>query len=182
MVKCFTNKVVFQDKNTLELDRFVRIKEYNVQDVRRGETFVADCNFAWSLWMNQTDGFLLLGGGTAGEKQMGIPLTVKDGLPMLFPGAPLPAMIQPDFNGYPYSEVTGIDGSFVVSYTWPFSWIPQETVIHVIAERTSDGLKWRVVPRDEPTIPDGPHAGGWKLTARSNGEAWGVELTRGTKP
>ena len=66
-VRCVTNKVVFQDRDTLALARFTVIDEYSVKDVAVGESFTADCNFVWSLWRRPTDGLFLMGGGSAGK-------------------------------------------------------------------------------------------------------------------
>ena len=55
-VQCVTNKVIFDDTYTLAFSRFVLLDEYSVSDVGTGESFPADCNFAWELWRKQEIG------------------------------------------------------------------------------------------------------------------------------
>jgi hypothetical protein len=170
LVRCVTNKVIFDDINTLALPRFTIIDEYSVRDVAAGESFTADCNFAWSLWTKPTDGFFLMGAGSPGKPQLGIPFLFKDGLPSLIPGAPLPAAVIPDFVGYSRSQVTAIDGDFIVLYKRPLCPFQEKRMIHMIARRNEGELKWRAAPNSEPIIPDATD--GFIVTAsgpRNNG-------------
>jgi hypothetical protein len=179
-VQCVTNKVIFEDKMTLAPPHFAVIDEYSVRDVARGESFTPDCNFAWSLWTGPTSGFFLIGAGVTGARfpQLGIPFLLKDGLPFFAPGARAPVAIRSDFSGFSSSQVTAIDGDFVVLYKWPLSPFEEKRAIHMIARRTDGAgdLKWRVAPDSEPTIPDavsgfivnagGDSSGKWAVTMR----------------
>jgi hypothetical protein len=148
MVRCVTNKVIFEDKNTLALPRFTVIDEYSVRDVAAGESFTADCNFAWSLWTTPANGFFLMGGGAPGKPQLGIPFLFDDGLPSVIPGTPIPATLSPDFK---------------------------QRRVHMIARRNDGELKWRVAPNSEPTIPDATD--GFVVTASGPPKQWGVTMT-----
>lgn len=180
-VQCMTNKVIFADRDTLALSRFTLLDEYSVNDVGRGESFTADCGFTWSMWTKPMgEGLFIMGAGTPGKPQLGIPFTFKDGLPSLTPGVPLPASITTDFMGYSSSEVTAIDGSFVVLYKWPWRWFQTSKVIHIIGRRSDGRIKWRVAPNSEPIIPDA--AGGFMVTASGPPKQWGVTMKRVTPP
>jgi hypothetical protein len=185
-VRCVTNKVIFENRDTLVLSRFTVIDEYSVSDVAPGESFTADCNFTWSLWTKPTDGFFLMGAGipgvpgVPGTPQLGIPFLFKNGLPHLMPGAPLPAKFMPNFAGYSSSQVTAVDGYFIVLYTWPLRWLQQERIIHMIARRSDDILKWRVAPNSELIIPDATD--GFIVTASGPPNQWGVTMKRGIPP
>ncbi len=181
-VQCVVNKVLFKNIHTLEMDRFAVVNEYAVPDVATGEAFTADCGFAWSMWTKPTDGFLLFGGGAAGVPQLGIPFLLNNGNPSFAPNASIPVILKPDFVGYSYNQVTGVDGSFVLAYTWPISWIRHEHVIHMIARRTTEELSWRVAPNSEPVIPDAqPGKDGIKFTATGTPGKWGIELAGGSE-
>jgi hypothetical protein len=176
-VQCVTNKVLFKNIHTLEMDRFVKINEYSVADVGTGESFTGDCGFIWSLWTKATDGFFIFGGGVSGVPQMAIPFLLNNGNASFLPGAPIPRIMKPDFAGYAYNQVTAADGSFIVSFTWPWSWLRHERIIHVIARQTSDGLKWRVAPSSEPVIRDAnPGPDGLTFTAKGPRDKWAVEM------
>jgi hypothetical protein len=176
-VQCFTNKVLFKDKYALAFENFVLLNEYSVPSVKSGEPFPADCAFAWSLWMRPEDGFFIYGGGTAGAPQLGIPIVFRpDGLPTLRPGSPLPAVMRPDFIGYSYSQVTAVDGTFVIRYRWPLTPWFQRYIIHVAGRRYGDDLKWRVAPESEPAFSDPVGFNAWIVTAKSNGKEWGITM------
>ena len=176
-VQCVTNKVLFKGIHTLKLDRFVKLNEYSVPDVGTGESFTGDCNFIWSLWTKSTDGFFIFGGGVAGAPQMAIPFLLNSGNASFVPDAPIPGVMKPDFVGYDYNEVTAADGSFIISYTWPWSWVRQERIIHMIARRTSDALKWKIAPKSEPIIRDAnPGPDGLTFTAIGPRDKWAVEM------
>lgn len=175
MVRCVTNKVIFEDKNTLALPRFTVIDEYSVRDVAAGESFTADCNFAWSLWTTPANGFFLMGGGAPGKPQLGIPFLFDDGLPSVIPGTPIPATLSPDFIGYSSSNVTAIDGEYIILYKWPLYPFQEQRRVHMIARRNDGELKWRVAPNSEPTIPDATD--GFVVTASGPPKQWGVTMT-----
>lgn len=177
-VQCVTNKVIFEDQDTLALSRFTVIDEYSVSDVSPGESFTADCNFTWSLWTKADGGFFLMGGGVPGKPQLGIPFILSDGLPSFTPGVPIPAGITPDFVGYSSSQVTAIDGYFIVLYKWPLRWLEHQRVIHMIARRRSgDALRWRVAPNSEPVIQDA--TAGFVVNASAPPNQWAVTMKRG---
>jgi len=181
-VQCFVNKVLFKDRYALAFEHLVLLDEYSVQSVNSGEPIPADCVFAWSFWTKQNKGMFVYGGGSSGVLQMGIPILFRnDGLPMLVPGSPVPAAITSDFAGYAYSQITAVDGTFVIRYRWPLTPLLQAYVIHVAARRIGDELKWRVAPESEPAFPDPVGLDAWTLTAKSNGKEWGVTM-RGTPP
>jgi hypothetical protein len=176
-VQCVTNKVIFEGRNTLALSRFAMVDEYSVRDVAAGESFAADCNFAWSLWTKAEGGFFLLGAGVPGVQNLGIAFLFKDGVPSLIPGAPFPAAIKSDLVGYSPSQVTAVDGYFIVLYRWPLSPFRERRVIHMIARRNSGGLQWRVAPSSEPVIADA--ADGFIVTASgTTPDQWGVTMKR----
>ncbi len=180
-VKCVTNKVIFDDRDTLAFNRFTSIDEYAVNDVGAGESFTADCNFVWSWWKGQADNLFLMGGGSPGKPQLGIAFTLKDGLPVLIPGSPLPATVIPALGSYSAARVTAVDGDFIVTYKWALFWFYQERLIHMIAQWNGDELKWRVAPNSEPVIPT-PN-GGFIVTANGPPEGgWGVTMKRGVAP
>lgn len=181
-VQCFTNKVLYKDKYELAFEHFVLLDEYSVQNVKSGEPFPADCNFAWTLWTKQNQGIFIYGGGTAGALQMAIPILFRnDGLPTLLPGSPLPAATKTDFVGYAYSQITAADGTFVIRYGWPLTPWFQSYGIHVAARRFGDELKWRVAPESEPPFPDPVGFDAWIMTVKSNGKEWGVTM-KGSPP
>ena len=176
-VQCVTNKVIFEGINTLALPRFTILDEYSVRDVAVGESFTADCNFAWSLWTKVEGGYFLMGEGTPGTPQLGIPFVLnKDGMPSLRPGAPFPAIVKPNLVGHFPSQVTSVDGYFIVLYRWPLSPFREKRTIHMIARRNSGGLQWRVAPSSEPIIADAP--GGFIVTASAEPDKWGVTMKR----
>ena len=183
-VQCVTNKVVFKDLHTLSFDRFAVINEYSVPDVGTGESFTGDCNFAWSMWTKPTEGFFLLGGGTASAPQLGITFLLNNGNASFPPGVASPAMIRPDFTGYAYNQVTAIDASFIVLYTWPVSLSRRTRIIHMIAQRANGDIKWRVAPESEPVIPGArPSPDGLTFSARgTTAGAWGIEMVRTAPP
>ncbi len=183
--QCVTNKVVFADRFTLEFDKYVLQKKYSVPGVTSGESFVADCNFAWSMLMNAADGYFIFGGASPGFKspgqQLGIPFRLKDGLPSPVAGSRGEAMaVDSDFAGYTAYPTTGIDASFLVFYAWPWSWVRQERIFHVIASQGGgrEEIRWRSAPRSEPIIPDGAQPNGFKVTAKGDGEGYGITLGR----
>jgi hypothetical protein len=176
-VQCVTNKVIFDDTYTLAFNRFVLVDEYAVSDVAAGESFPADCNFAWALWRKQNIGFFLMGTGTPGKPQLAIPLTFsEDGMPSIMPNAPLSSTVIPDFAGYTRAQVTAIDGQYVVLYKWSLFPILQRRVIHMIGRRHDNSLKWHVTPNSEAIIPDAE--GGWVVTLNGPPDKWGVTLRR----
>jgi len=176
-VQCVTNKVVFKDMHTLKMDRFVALNEYSVPDVGTGESFDADCNFLWSMWTKPSDGFFIFGGGVAGLPQMALPFLLNNGNASFQPGVPLLRMMKPDFVGYAYNQVSAADGSFIVSYSWPWPWIRQERVFHMIAQRSDSGLTWRVAPKSEPVIRDAtPSPDSLTFTATGPKDKWAVEM------
>jgi len=179
-VQCATNKVIFENKNTLALPNFTLINEYAVGVVGRGESFTADCNFAWSLWTNSTDGIFLMGAGLEGKPQLAMPIFFRDGLPYPAPSPSIPSLMTPNLTGYSSAQVTAIDGEFIVLYKWPFCPFQQTRIIHLIAERNDSDLKWRPAPGSEPIIPNA--TGGYVFTASGNGGKWGVTMNRGTPP
>lgn len=181
-VECFTNKVLFGDKYSLAFDRFVLLDEYSVSNVKSGEPFPADCAFAWSFWTKPEDGIFIYGDASPGNLQMVIPIVFRgDGLPMLKPGSPLPAATKVDVAGYAYSQVTAVDGTFVIRYRWPYTPWFQQYIVHVAARRHNDELKWRVAPESEPIFVDPSGPGSWIMTAKSNGKEWGITM-KGSAP
>jgi len=182
-VQCVSNKVIFEDKTTLVLNRYALINEYAVPDVATGESFTADCNFGWSLWMNDIEGlFILGGGGIAGVPELGIGFRLNNGNPSLIYTGGAPKSVTADFAGYSYSQVTAIDGSYIIHYNLPLSWFRQQKIIHMIARRHDEGLKWRVAPVSEPTIADIVQGNGFRVTATGNQEDWGIVLKRVVPP
>jgi hypothetical protein len=179
-VQCASNKVVFDDRFTLDLRRYVIIDKYAVPDVAPRESFTADCNFAWSLWMRSTDGFFILGGGRPGVPELGIAFYLTNGLPTLINPSGTPTAVKSDLVGYSSSPVIGIDGSFVIRYSWPMSWFRHRKAIHMIASRDSQGkLSWRVAPESEPIISDAALPNGFTVTAKGPDMGFGVILKRG---
>ncbi len=177
-VQCFTNKVIYKGIYGLAFDRFTRLTEYAVPDVKDGESFPADCYFAWSFWTKPTDGIFVYGRDVTASAgpYMGILVVFRnDGVPMLRPGTPVPAKMTADLTGYSYNQITAVDGSFVVEYRWPHTFWVQRRVIHVVARRSGDELKWRVAPESEPVIPD-PE--GWTVLAKSTSKEWGITMGR----
>jgi len=164
----------------LAFTRFSKIDEYSVSDVNPGESFTADCNFAWSLWKKPTDGFFLMGAGIAREPQLGIPFIFRDGLPSPMPGVGVPAQVTSDFSGYSSSMITAIDGYFIVLYKWPLCWFQEKRTIHMIARRSDDTLKWRIAPDSEPIIPDAN--GGFMVEVTGPPNQWGVTMKRAIPP
>lgn len=177
-VQCIVNKVVFEDKYTLELHHFVVMKEYQVPNVGSGESFTVDCNFIWSFWKNSgiNTGFFLLGPGASGVSQIAIPVAFRGGIPYRIPGTPLPAVTIPDLYGFPHSRVTQVDGTFLVHYRWPLGY-EQERPIHIVAERRSEELIWHAAPSSEAIVPDGS---GWKLTVDGPPDGWGMVVEKGS--
>jgi hypothetical protein len=181
-VQCVSNKVIFQDKYTLELNRYALINEYSVPDVTTGESFTADCNLAWTMWIGKADGFFMLGTGTAGKPDVGIEFWFINGRPTLPVNGGAPRLVTTDFIGYSYSQITAIDGSYIILYSWPFSWLQQQKTIHAIARRNNGGIKWRVAPASEPIIADVVRGDGFKITATGGEKEWGIVAGRGTPP
>jgi hypothetical protein len=176
-VGCVTNKVIFDDADTLSFSQFSYLDEYNVQSVAAGETFTADCNFVWSLWVKrQSDGFFLMGAGQTGKPQLGIGFSVRNSQFELT--QPIPASITPDLSQYVPAKVTAVDGSYIIPFKWPWSWLQHRRIIHVIGRRGDSQLKWRIAPNGEPVIPDG---GGFKIqaTGPTNPSQWVITMKRG---
>jgi hypothetical protein len=174
-VQCVTNKVVFDGPYTLELINYALINEYSVPDVQNGESFMADCFFAWSMYMGSANGFFTLGTirpDIIQTQTLGIPFGVKDG--MLTPTASggQPKAITSNLVGYSNRQATDVDGSIIVRYEWPWSWFRQQRIIHIIASRTGQGLSWRVAPKSEPVIPDS----GFKVTVKSTGADFAITM------
>jgi hypothetical protein len=127
------------------------------------------------------EGIFIYGHEVPGNPVLGIPIVFRDdGLPMVRPGVPVPTKVVMGFTGYLNSQITAIDGAFVILYKWPLTPWVQRRVIHVVARRVGDDLKWRVAPESEPVIPDPDVSGGWTFTAKSDNDRWGVEMNRTT--
>jgi hypothetical protein len=126
-VQCVTNKVIFDDNFTLELNRYALIDEYNVSDVAVGESFSADCGFSWSIWVNGREGLFVFGELTPAVKVLGIPFRIKGD--QLSPGVsgatPMGVtsveVTTPSFSGYRRDATTEVDGSFIVRYSACFA-------------------------------------------------------------
>jgi hypothetical protein len=176
-VQCVTNKVVFAEKFTLELERYALIDEYSVSDVKPGESFTADCLFGWAMWMKSSGGFFALGGITPGIPTLGIGFYITNGIPSLMVTGGSPRAVTSDLVGLSNYRVTGIDGSLIVRYSWAWSWFRQEKTIHVIGATTNKGVEWRVGPKSEPIIRDGRMPGGFKVTAKGPEKGFGVTFT-----
>lgn len=156
VVQCVSNKAIADDKYTLELHKYFMVNEYSVNNVASGESFTADCEFAWHLLTKNTDGLFVLGDSamlTANSEccvwnTLGIWFDLKHGYPLR------EGYVNQAFVGYTRYPITGLDGSFIIKYKWPFSWFEQEKIIHMIARKTGNGVGWRVAPESEPVIKD----------------------------
>ena len=174
--QCITNKVIFSNRFTLELDNYALVNAYSVPHVRSGESFAVTCVFGWSMWMKSSDGFFALGDVQPGVQTLGIGFYVNNGVPALMRTGGAPQAVVSDLVGYSNYPVTAIDGSLLVRYHRPFSWFQQDKIIHVIAcNQGGEKIRWRIAPESEPVIPDvdprllmaaGIKTTGFKVTAR----------------
>lgn len=185
-VQCVTNKVIFENRFTLEFDKFISVDEYSVGDMKAGESFTANCTFAWSIWENSDrQGVLVLGYPTVMKPNVGITYRYENGTPVVT--GKWPTAITFGFDDairYHNRRLTGVDGNFIVRYKWRFSPFRQTKTIHMIeSPGPEDGIKWRVAPASESVIPDPPpHDDGWKMTAKSNSAQFGLTLKGGNYP
>jgi hypothetical protein len=106
---------------------------------------------------------------------MGIPFDLPEGIPAAKSGVAIPSQVVSDFSGYWEVPTTSIDGSFIVSYKWPFCWRSENKTIHMIAKMAEAGVKWHVAPESEPVIPDARH-NEWKVSVNTSGKEWGITL------
>ena len=85
-------------------------------------------------------------------------------------------MIRHHLVGYTMYPITRVDGSYIISYKWPWSWFTHSKTIHMIGTETTDGIRWRAAPESEPVIadannqmfkvgPNPPANGGYHLVA-----------------
>ena len=176
-VQCVTNKVVFVDKYSLELQRYIASDQYSVSDVRSGESFTVDCTFAWTMWMKGNQGLLALGNPRLGAQDIGIEFFVTSGGdPILKETKSAPKLfIAYDLTGYSYYPITGIDGTVIIRYDWPWSWFRHERIVHLIAFKGIRGIEWRVAPQSEPPIPS-PRNRGFTVLARGPQKGFAVIL------
>jgi hypothetical protein len=168
IVHCRVNKVVFMDKFTLELQNYSLWKAYSVNDLKSRESFIAECPTGWTLWMNNKDGFFALGPPNEGPSgALGIGFYFTNGMANLRNRGGTPEFVKSDLKDYTEFSMTSIDASVVIDYSWRFSPLKQEKIIHVVGDSYGgQKIMWRLVPDSEPLIPDGPiAASGFKIVA-----------------
>jgi len=184
-VQCVTNKVIFDNSFTLAFNNFVSWEEYSVGNLKSGESFTANCTFAWSMWEKSDRGMLILGHGTPGKRSLGVTYQYVNGTPM--PTSSGPAILIVGFEDaihYQNRQLTTVDGSFIVQYKWRLWPFQQTTIIHMIeSPGPEEGIRWRVAPASEPVIPDAPAQDrGWKMTGDSNSAQFAVTMKGGSYP
>jgi hypothetical protein len=183
VVQCVTNKIIFDNRVTVEFDKYMRLDEYSVGTVGAGESFTVNCTFGWSLWEKEDDAVLIAGFPTPGYQNLGIRLKYRNGTPSVAGFCPTVISFDvADALSFKGRRITAVDGSFVIHYKWKSARIPQTRVIHMIESNgPEEGLRWRVAPESEPIILDAPlRPDGWKMTARSNTVEYGLTLKGGT--
>jgi hypothetical protein len=182
LVQCVSNKVIFDNRFTLQLNKFVSVDEYSVGDVSAGESFTVNCTFAWSMW-DKTDGqgMLILGRPTVGRPNLGMTFQYVNGVPMATSRCPIAITVGfADAVRYKNHEITGVDGSFVIRYRWPLLPFHQTKIIHMIESLgPENGIKWKVAPASEPVMPDAQRIDGWKMTAASNAAQFAITMKGG---
>jgi hypothetical protein len=185
-VQCVTNKVIFDDKFTLEFEKFISVDEYSVGDMKAGESLTANCTFAWSMWeKSDQQGVLVLGYPTLVKPNVGITYRYDRGAPVMTGNWPT-AVTFPfgDAIRYQKHKLTAVDGSFVVRYRWWLSPFWQTKTIHMIeSPGPEEGIRWRVAPASEPVIQDAPsQVDGWKMSVRSNNTEFALTMRGGAYP
>jgi hypothetical protein len=186
-VKCVTNKVIFEDKFTLDFIRFATVEEYSVGRVKAGESFTAQCLFAWSMTEKDGQGMLVLGDPRPWRPipKLGVTYKYLNGTPVIT--SPVPAAVYPGFGdtiSVRHYKLTGVDGTFVIRYRSRIPPFRQSSSVHMIEGPfgTDTVTTWRIAPAGEPVIPDPPpQDDGWKLTLKYDGSAeFGVTMKGGT--
>ncbi len=174
--QCITNKVVFADKFTLELHRYLLVNQYSVPDVKSGESFNIECPMSWSMWMGKEDGFFAFGGVIPGVPTVGIGFFTNNGNPALMSPSGRVRLVTSDLVGYANYPVTAVDGTITVRYQWKFSWFPQEKLVHVVGSAYGDEkVMWRVAPESEPVAPDGALKG-FRVKAYGSEKEFGITI------
>lgn len=168
MVQCITNKVIFEERFTLDLSNYTKINEYSVPGMQSGESFTVECPFMWSMYATKVDGFFSFGDAIPGQKVLAIPFKVSNGI-MSVPASGAGAIgVTPSLSvSTPGTKqtTTRADGTMVIRYKWSLCpWFSQEKRFHFITVPYSGGITWKEAPRSEPTISDA-RLPGYKLKA-----------------
>lgn len=173
-VECVTTKVIMANEYTLELHRVAALDQYDVPEVKTGESFNVQCPLAWYLLQGGGLGYYIWGRPILFSPQMGIPFRLTTGLPVATTNGRPMAITFSDLAGYQVFPPTAVEGIVIVHFKWKHTPFRQTKSFHTIGRRDGKGqFSWGSVPESQEAIPD---ADGLKLTVDQSSQRFAFQM------
>ncbi len=178
-VECVTNKVIMANKFTLELHHIATLDQYDVPEVKTGESFNIECPLQWYVVEGGGLGYYIWGRPDLSPHHMVIPFRLTKDLPVATTnGRPMSVTFN-DLSGYTVFPPTAVEGMITVRFNWKHTRFTQQRNFRVIGHPDNNGeFSWVSAPESQELIPDAPDVNGIKLTVDQSSGDFAFHLKR----